>query len=40
MNVVRLPLYEAIQAAERGEIADGKTVCALLLAKARMGKEA
>ena len=40
LNVVRLPLYEAIQAAERGEIADGKTVCALLLAKARMGKEA
>ena len=40
LNVVRLPLSEAIGAAERGEIADSKTVCALLLAKARMGKEA
>ena len=40
LNVVRLPLSEAIGAAERGEIADSKTVCALLLANARMGKEA
>lgn len=40
LNVVRLPFSEAVAAAARGEIADSKTVCALLLAHARMGKEA
>ena len=40
LNVVRMPLSEAVDAAARGEIADSKTVCALLLAHARMGKEA
>ena len=40
LNVVRLPFSEAVAAATRGEIADSKTVCALLLAHARMGKEA
>ena len=35
-----MPLSEAVDAAARGEIADSKTVCALLLAHARMGKEA
>ena len=40
LNVARMPLSEAVAAAARGEIADGKTVCALLMAHARMGKGA
>ena len=34
LNVVKLPYAEAALMAERGEICDAKTICALLMAKA------
>jgi len=33
LNVVRMPLSEAIGLVMRGEIRDGKTICGLLLAR-------
>ena len=36
MNLVRMPFAEAVAAAVRGELADAKTICALLLAAERM----
>jgi len=37
LEVVRLPLVEALRRAERGELPDGKTMIGLLLAARRMG---
>ena len=39
LNVVKLPLDEAVDAVMRGEITDAKTVCALLMAKRIIEKE-
>ena len=36
LNLVRMPFAEAVAAAVRGELADAKTICALLLAAERM----
>lgn len=36
LNVARLPLEEVIAMITRGEITDGKSVCALLMANARL----
>lgn len=40
LNLVRMPLAEAVAAVVRGEIADAKTICALLLANERVRAEA
>jgi len=39
LELVRVPLVEAVAAAERGEIEDAKTVAGLLLARARLERE-
>ena len=37
LNVVRMPLSDAVAAVSRGEITDAKTICALMLANAAIG---
>ena len=39
LELVRIPLAEAVAAAERGEIADAKTIAGLLLTRARLVRE-
>ncbi|MEA5013810.1 MAG: NUDIX hydrolase [Candidatus Limiplasma sp.] len=38
LDVVKIPFAQALEMVDRGELADGKTALALLLAQRRMGK--
>lgn len=40
LHLVKMPLKAVIQAVLRGEISDAKTVCAVLLAREKLGREA
>jgi ADP-ribose pyrophosphatase len=39
LELVRVPLADAVAAAERGELGDAKTIAGLLLARARLTRE-